>query len=71
MLNRQNGLHAVDCVWEGVVKWFSVFGRQVAVKISSDWDGYDCGLLNIGVTKRGNTKALRIVIWRLALWIEL
>lgn len=56
----------------GVMNWFSLFGKVCCYRISNDFDGYDVGFLSfkiIGGTQDYPRKAIRIVFWRLALWM--
>lgn len=54
----------------GKIHSFKVFGKLIAFCISKDLDGYDVGLLSIKrIHKEGNS-ALRIVLWRLAMWVQ-
>ena len=51
-----------------------VFGRLIHIKLSDDWDGWDVGLFSCKIVskeKYGKAKALRLVIWRLVVWVEL
>lgn len=52
----------------------TILDRLIVVKWSKDWDGWDVGLFSCKVVtnpKYGQAKALRLVVWRLAMWIEI
>lgn len=52
----------------------TLFNRLIVAKWSKDWDGWDVGLFSCKVVsnlKYGEARALRLVIWRLALWVQI
>ncbi len=50
---------------------FTVFNKRIAFKISNDFDGWDIGLFSCKrIGNEDGRKALRLVIWRLALFIQ-
>lgn len=54
-------------------KSFILFSKLIAWKVSDSWDGYDVGLFSVKRVRHpdnNKTKALRIVLWRLALWVQ-
>lgn len=56
------------------MKSFKLFGRLIGFSISKSWDGWVGGLLQCKrvLNPAVNGKAaLRIVVWRLIVWIEL
>lgn len=55
----------------GEFVWFKILGKEVCYRISSAKDGYSVGLLSVAVISGKKKKALRIVLWRLAVWIVL
>jgi hypothetical protein len=54
----------------GKVHSFKIFGKLVAFRISKDWDGYDVGMFSIKRVHKEGSSALRIVLWRLAMWVQ-
>lgn len=51
-----------------------LFNRLITVRWSKDWDGWDVGLFSCKIVsnpKYGEAKALRLVIWRLAMWMQI
>jgi hypothetical protein len=56
-----------------MIRTTSIFGYLVGCAISSDNTGFDCGILSIRIVKskvKDTQAALRIVIWRLAIWVQ-
>lgn len=50
-----------------------IFGRFYQMAISKDWDGFDCGFVSVKLIhhpENTKTKALRLVFWRLAIWLQ-
>ena len=54
----------------GKIYSFKVFGKLVAFCVSKDLDGYDIGLVSIKRIHVADKSALRIVLWRLAMWVQ-
>lgn len=53
---------------------FEIFNRLIVMKWSKDWDGWDVGLFSCKIVtdpRYGSARAFRLVIWRLAMWVEL
>lgn len=56
------------------MKTTKIADRFYAGAVSESWDGFDVGLFSMKVVSKpeiGKKKALRIVVWRFAAWIEL
>lgn len=56
------------------MKSATIFNRWFGIAISESWEGWTVGLLSLRIVSApelGPKKALRIVVWRLAMWIEL
>ena len=56
------------------MKSTKIANRVCAGAVSKSWDDFDVGLLSMKVISNpaiDNKKALRIVVWRFAAWIEL
>jgi hypothetical protein len=50
---------------------FQLFNKLIAFKISNDFDGWDVGLFSCKrIENEEGRKALRLVVWRLALFIQ-
>ena len=54
----------------GKIHSFKVFGKLIAFCISKDLDGYDIGLISMKRISVADKSALRIVLWRLAMWVQ-
>lgn len=53
---------------------FEIFNRLVVIRWSKDWGGWDVGIFSCKVASNpryGEAKAFRLVVWRLAMWVEL
>ena len=50
-----------------------IFNKLFVAKLSKGWDGYDCGLFSFKIINHPDypkAKAIRLVIWRLAMWLQ-
>lgn len=52
------------------MKYYTFRGKLIGVAIAKSWDGFDVGLFSCKRISNDKGKALRLVIWRLAVWVQ-